>query len=118
MWYPPGRTYRETPFHPSCDGLRSAIDRWHQQCASAFPALERSYNERSGTVTAVALTSRSQRAGFPLTLKLEKTELPEPSWVKVSQVRTLSTERLGRRLATVTAEELDQVIEGLLELIA
>jgi mRNA interferase MazF len=76
------------------------------------------FNERSGTVIAVALTSRLQRAGFPLTLKLEKTELPEPSWVKLSQVRTLSTERLGRRLATVTAEELEQVIEGLLELIA
>jgi mRNA-degrading endonuclease toxin of MazEF toxin-antitoxin module len=52
------------------------------------------------------------------TLKLEETELPEPSWVKMSQVRTLSTERLGRRLATVAAEELDQVIEGLLEVIA
>ena len=76
------------------------------------------FNGRSGTVIAVALMSRSQRAGFPLTLKMEKTELPEPSWIKLSQIRTLSTERLGWRLATVTAEELEQVIEGLLELIA
>ncbi len=75
------------------------------------------FNDRSGTVIAVALTSRPQRAGFPLTLKLESTELPAPSWVKISQVRTLSTERLGHRVAAVPAEELDQVIEGLLELI-
>lgn len=43
------------------------------------------FNDRSGTVIAVALTSRPQRAGFPLTLKLEHTELPQPSWVKISK---------------------------------
>lgn len=75
------------------------------------------FNDRSGTVIAVALTGQPQRAGFPLTLKLESTNLPQPSWVKVSQVRTLSTERLGRRLATVSSEELGQVIEGLFELV-
>jgi len=75
------------------------------------------FNDRSGTVIAVALTSRPQKAGFPLTLRLEGTGLPAPSWVKISQIRTLSTERLGRRVATVSAEELDQVIEGLVELI-
>ena len=75
------------------------------------------FNDRSGTVIAVVLTSRPQRAGFPLTLKLESAELPAPSWVKISQIRTLSTERLSRRVAAVPAEELDQVIEGLLELI-
>ncbi|HEV2358097.1 MAG TPA: type II toxin-antitoxin system PemK/MazF family toxin [bacterium] len=75
------------------------------------------FNDRSGTVIAVALTGQPQRAGFPLTLKLESTNLPQPSWVKVSQVRTLSTERLGRRLATVSSEELAQVIEGLFELV-
>src|SRR5262245_27819273 len=64
------------------------------------------FNDRSGTVIAVALTSRPQKAGFPLTLKLESTDLPAPSWVKISQIRTLSTERLGRRVTTVPAEEL------------
>ena len=75
------------------------------------------FNDRSGTVIAVALTSRPQRAGFPLTLRLESTGGPKASWVKISQIRTLSTQRLGRRVATVSVEELDQVIEGLLELI-
>lgn len=75
------------------------------------------FNHRSGTVIAVALTSRPQKAGFPLTLKIESTELARSSWVKISQIRTLSADRLGRRVAAVSAEELNQVIEGLLELI-
>jgi len=75
------------------------------------------FNNRSGTVIAVALTNRPQTAGFPLTLKIESAELPQPSWVKISQIRTFSAERLGRRVAAVSTEEIDQVIEGLLELI-
>ncbi|HJY83519.1 MAG TPA: type II toxin-antitoxin system PemK/MazF family toxin, partial [Candidatus Binatia bacterium] len=34
------------------------------------------FNERSGTVIAVAITSQPQRAGFPLTLELESKGLP------------------------------------------
>jgi len=75
------------------------------------------FNERSGTVIALALTSQSQRAGFPLTLKIG-VGLPKPSWVKISQIRTLSTERLGKRLGRVSPEELDLVIEGFFELVA
>lgn len=53
--------------------------------AGARPVLVLShdvFNERSGTVIAVALTSRPQRAGFPLTLELEVRGLPKKSWVK------------------------------------
>ena len=76
------------------------------------------FNERSGTVIAMALTSRSQRAGFPLTLELKSVRLPKPSWVKISQVRTLSVQRLGRRIARVSAEELDMLVNGLNEILA
>ena len=75
------------------------------------------FNERSGTVIAVALTSQPQRAGFPLTLELTGAELPKRSWVKISQIRTLSVERIGKRLAKITPEELALVVEGLNELI-
>ncbi|MGH8168391.1 MAG: type II toxin-antitoxin system PemK/MazF family toxin [Woeseiaceae bacterium] len=75
------------------------------------------FNERSGTVIAVALTSQAQRAGFPLTLELKSRKLPKRSWVKISQIRTLSTSRVGRRLGRVSAEELSQVIEGLNEIL-
>ncbi|NOT08935.1 MAG: type II toxin-antitoxin system PemK/MazF family toxin [Gemmatimonadales bacterium] len=75
------------------------------------------FNDRSGTVIAVALTSQPQRAAFPLTLALTAPRLPKPSWVKISQIRTLSVERIGRRLGKVSPEELDQVLEGLNEII-
>jgi mRNA interferase MazF len=75
------------------------------------------FNERSGVVIAVALTSQPQRAGFPLTFELTATGLPKRSWVKISQIRTLSVERIGKRIDRVSPEELDQVIEGLNEII-
>ena len=76
------------------------------------------FNERSGTVIAVAITSEPPRAGFPLTVALGSEDLPKKSWVKVSQVRTLSTTRLGRRLGRVSPEELDLVVQGLNEIVA
>ncbi len=75
------------------------------------------FNERSGTAIAVALTSQPQRAGFPLTLELELRDLPKRSWVKISQIRTLAIERIGKKLGTATPEELAQVLEGLNEII-
>jgi mRNA interferase MazF len=76
------------------------------------------FNERSETVIAMAITSQPQRAGFPLTLELKSVDLPKPSWVKISQIRTLSIERIGKRVGRVSPEELDQVIEGLNEIIS
>jgi mRNA interferase MazF len=89
--------------------------------AGARPVLVLSqdvFNERSGTVIAVALTSQPQRAGFPLTLELDVRGLPKKSWVKISQIRTLSVERIGARLARARPEILDQVVEGLNEIIS
>ena len=76
------------------------------------------FNERSGTVIAVALTSQPQRAGFPLTLELRSKGLPKRTWVKISQIRTLAAERIGKRLGKASPEELARVIEGLNEIIA
>ena len=76
------------------------------------------FNERSGTVIAMAITSQAQRAGFPLTLELAASRLPKRSWLKISQVRTLAVERIGRRLDRASPEEMAQAIEGLLEIIA
>ena len=75
------------------------------------------FNDRSGTVIAVAITSQPQQAGFPLTCPLDSKKLPKPSWVKISQIRTLSTQRLGRRLAHLTAEEVNHIVDGLNEII-
>jgi len=75
------------------------------------------FNERSGTVIAMAITSQLQRAGFPLILKLKSGNLPRQSWIKISQIRTLSVERIGKRIGKVSPEELVQVVEGLNEII-
>lgn len=75
------------------------------------------FNERSGTVIAMAITSQEQRAGFPLTLELQKVKLPKRSWVKISQIRTLSTTRLEKKIGRISEEELNLLIEGLNEII-
>ena len=76
------------------------------------------FNERSGTVIVIAITSQPQKAGFPLTLELKTGDLPKHSWAKISQVRTLSTERMGKLIGKLAQEELAHVIEGLNEIIA
>jgi len=75
------------------------------------------FNDRSGTVIAVAITSQPQRAGFPLTLELPSAGLPKQSWVKISQIRTLAVERIGKKIAQASPEELAKVIEGLNEIV-
>ncbi|NOR50635.1 MAG: type II toxin-antitoxin system PemK/MazF family toxin, partial [Desulfuromonadales bacterium] len=74
------------------------------------------FNQRSGTVIAMAITSQPQRAGFPLTLETNSAKLPKRSWVKISQIRTLSTERIGRKIGLTSPEELSDVIEGFNEI--
>lgn len=75
------------------------------------------FNDHSGTVIGMAITSQPQRAGYPLTFELKSTGLSKPSWVKISQIRTLSIERIGKRIGMISTEELDQVVEGLYEII-
>jgi mRNA interferase MazF len=75
------------------------------------------FNARSGTVIALAITSQPQRAGFPLTLELSSVKLPKRSWVKISQIRTLSVQRLGKKIGQTSPEELDRLIEGLNEIV-
>ena len=75
------------------------------------------FNDRSGTVIAVAMTSQEPRAGFPLTLESKSTGLKKRSWIKISQIRTLSVDRIGARLARASEEELARVVDGLNEIL-
>ena len=76
------------------------------------------FNERSGTAIAMAMTSQEPRAGFPLTLESKAPGLSKRSWIKISQVRTLSVERIGKKLARASEEEMARVIEGFNEIVA
>ena len=75
------------------------------------------FNDRSGTVIALALTSQEPRAGFPLTLESKAAGLTKRSWVKISQIRTLSVDRIGTRVARASEEELARVLDGLNEIL-
>jgi mRNA interferase MazF len=75
------------------------------------------FNQRSGTVIALAITSQSPAAGFPLTLEITSANLPKRSWVKISQIRTLSTERFSKRMGRIAPEELDRIVEGFNEIV-
>ena len=93
--------------------------RGHEQ-SGLRPALVIShdvFNERSGTVIALAITSQESRAGFPLTMEIKSTKLPKQSWVKIGQIRTLALERLGKKLGRISPEEFNRVVEGLNEII-
>jgi len=65
----------------------------------------------------MAITSRPQRAGFPLTMELESAALPKRSWVKISQIRTLSMDRIGDRIDVLPEELTARLIDGLNEVI-
>ncbi len=75
------------------------------------------FNDRSGTVIAFAVTSQQPRAPFPLTVALSNHDLPKRSWVKVGQIRTLATERLGKKIGRASAEDLNLIVDGLNEII-
>lgn len=91
----------------------------HEQSGNR-PALVLSndvFNDRSGTVIAVALTSIEPRAGFPLTFELTNESLLKKSWVKTSQIRTLSVDHIGRKITRISPEDLTVILAGLNEII-
>ena len=75
------------------------------------------FNERSGTVIAFAITSKEPKVGFPLVFELTDKNLPKRSWVKISQIRTLSISRLSKKIGEAKPEELIKLVEGLNEII-
>ena len=75
------------------------------------------FNDRSGTVIAVALTSQPQSASYPLTLEIENSKLPKKSWVKISQIRTISVKRIRKKITTASEEQIVLIIDGLNEIV-
>ena len=92
--------------------------RGHEQ-AGRRPVLVLSpdvFNARMQIVIAVAVTSQEPRYGFPLTLE-SASGLPKRSWILIHHIRAISVDRLGRRLAVASEEELAHVIDGLNEIV-
>ena len=75
------------------------------------------FNERSGTIIAMAITSQPQKAGYPLTYELPEPLQSKKAWIKIGQVRTLSVERIGRKIGEISMEEMNHILEGFYEII-
>lgn len=75
------------------------------------------FNDRSGTVIAMAITSQAQRAGFPLAIEITEPGMPKRSWLKISQVRTLSIARLKTRITSLSPELVNRAIDGFNEIV-
>lgn len=75
------------------------------------------FNRASETPIVVPLTSQEPRAGFPFTMEIHSVKLPKRSWAKIFQVRTLDASRFGSRIAKVTDDEVQTVLDGLDELL-
>jgi mRNA interferase MazF len=54
----------------------------------------------------------NDHSGTVITLKLDEAGLPKESWIKISQVRTVSTERIGERIGRADADTIARVVEG------
>lgn len=76
------------------------------------------FNLRSETVIVAALTSQPQKVKFPLAIELKSLHLPKRTWIKISQIRTISTVKLGKKVTSIDPEELALVIDGLNEIIS
>lgn len=75
------------------------------------------FNQSSGTIIALAVTSKLPSAPYPLTLEIMDAGLPRRSWVKISQIRVLATERISTKIGQVSSTQLTQLIVALNEII-
>ncbi len=76
---------------------------------------DRFSRSRIGTTAVTAITSNLLLAGMPGNVRLRKGEanLPKPSVVNVSQLRTIDRERLGARIGALTPARMAEVLRGL-----
>jgi mRNA interferase MazF len=71
-----------------------------------------SFNNNSNSVIVFAITSKKPKVKYPLVFELPKNLLPKTSWVKITQIRTLSTQRLGDFIAQVEEKDYQKIMAG------
>ena len=75
------------------------------------------FNQRSGTVVALAITSVEPRVKYPLIKELTCSSLPKRSWVKITQIRTISTERIENYIGQIDLAQMDAIVLAIDDLI-
>ncbi len=71
-----------------------------------------SFNNNSESAIAFAITSQEPRVSYPLVHALPQDLLPKQSWVKITQIRTLSTKRLGKYIAKIDEADYKKIMEA------
>ncbi|AFZ37484.1 transcriptional modulator of MazE/toxin, MazF [Stanieria cyanosphaera PCC 7437] len=75
------------------------------------------FNQRSGTTVILAITSVKLRVKYPLILELDCSSLPKQSWVKITQIRTISNERIGDYIGQIDIAQMKEIILAIDDLI-
>lgn len=70
------------------------------------------FNNNSDSAIAFAITSQQPQVKYPLVYELPKDLLPKPSWVKITQIRTLSIKRLGKFIARIEEADYQKIMTG------
>ena len=75
------------------------------------------FNQRSGTIVILAITSVKPRVKYPLVLELDCSSLPKQSWVKITQIRTISNQRIGDYIGQISIGQMKEIILAISDLI-
>lgn len=75
------------------------------------------FNQRSGTTVILAITSVKPKVKYPLVLELNCSFLPKRSWVKITQIRTISNDRLANYIGRIDATQMNEIIAAINDLI-
>lgn len=67
------------------------------------------FNEASQLAIAALITSRPQPRNSPISIQIRSVQMPQPSWILASQIRTLSARRIGELLGVLSEDELVSV---------
>jgi mRNA interferase MazF len=70
------------------------------------------FNQNSRSAIAFAVTSQQPKVKYSLVYQLPKDLLPKPSWVKITQIRTLSTNRIENYIASISDRDFNKVMSA------
>ena len=86
---------------------------WHIEAVAGHPGRGAERDSADGGGAWVTLAE--QEAGFPLTVRLDSgdTGFPKPTWVRVTDVRSLRRDELEEPIVTLSEERMDEVTAAL-----
>jgi mRNA-degrading endonuclease toxin of MazEF toxin-antitoxin module len=78
----------------------------------------RSFAEVTGETLVLPMSHAEPRGGYPMTWPVPAGLVPQPSWVLVSRPRAQLAQRLRDPFARLDQAQLEEVLDGLRQLIA